>query len=437
VSARSSAVDPYVPERGNDGYEVSCYELDLDYGIASNLLHGRVRITLRPVEPLTRFTLDLVGLRVSKLAVAGRAARWKQRGGKLHVTPAAPLAEGREVLVDVRYSGNPRPTGSTWGPVGWEELTDGVLVASQPSGSCTWFPCNDLARQKAPFRLSVTAGSAYRAVANGTLRSRRAHGSTTTWVFEQVEPAAPYLMALHLGRYEEHRIAEAPVAIRAYLAPAHRDAFEAAFARQAQMMDVFVERFGPYPFAAGYAVVICPEPLEVPLESQGQAIFGTNHLDGRHERLIAHELAHQWFGNSLTAATWADIWLHEGFACYAEWLWSEASGGSGADEHARTHHDRLAGLPQDLVLADPGPARMFDDRVYKRGALTLHALRLALGDGAFFDLLRRWAATRQHGVVTTADFEALATQAATGAGAGPLRPLFDAWLRAEPLPALG
>lgn len=104
------------------------------------------------------------------------------------------------------------------------------------------------------------------------------------------------------------------------------------------------------------------------------------------ERLVAHELAHQWFGNSLTAATWADIWLHEGFACYSEWLWSEASGGRSADELAREHHRKLAALPQDLLLGDPGRDDMFDDRVYKRGALTLHALRALLGD-RFFDML--------------------------------------------------
>ena len=107
-------------------------------------------------------------------------------------------------------------------------------------------------------------------------------------------------------------------------------------------------------------------------------------------RLVAHELSHQWFGNSLTLGSWQDIWLHEGFACYAEWIWSEESGGPSAHERAEEHHEKLADLDQDLVLADPGPELMFDDRVYKRGALTLHALRLTVGDDAFFALLRGW-----------------------------------------------
>src|SRR6478672_5629056 len=127
------------------------------------------------------------------------------------------------------------------------------------------------------------------------------------------------------------------------------------------MMELFEQIFGPYPFGE-YAVVVTEEELDVPVEAQGLSIFGANHMDGARgsERLIAHELAHQWFGNSLTVASWKHVWLHEGFACYAEWLWSERSGGSDARTHARQAHRRLQSLPHDLVLSDPGPDLMFD-----------------------------------------------------------------------------
>src|SRR3954453_22311993 len=107
------------------------------------------------------------------------------------------------------------------------------------------------------------------------------------------------------------------------------------------------------------------------------SIFGSNHLDGRrtHERLVVHELAHQWFGNSLTIADWSHIWLNEGFATYAEWLWSDLSGGVPVDAQARHWHAKLRSMPADFVLADPGAVRIFDTRVYKRGGLALHALR--------------------------------------------------------------
>jgi aminopeptidase len=197
------------------------------------------------------------------------------------------------------------------------------------------------------------------------------------------------------------------------------------------MLRVFTDLFGPYPFDE-YTVVVTSDDLEIPLEAQGLAVFGANHVDGMLglERLVAHELAHQWFGNSLTLGRLSDIWLHEGFACYAEWLWSERSGGKSADVLARRHHRRLAGAGQDLMLADPGPAAIFDDRVYKRGALALHALRLALGDDAFFAMIRAWASEHRFGTVSTELFEEHAARY------GRTRGLLGRWLHGMPLPEL-
>jgi aminopeptidase N len=200
------------------------------------------------------------------------------------------------------------------------------------------------------------------------------------------------------------------------------------------MMKLFVKLFGPYPLSTGYTVVVTDDDLEIPLEAQGISIFGANHCDrhGKSERLIAHELAHQWFGNSVTARRWRDIWLHEGFACYAEWLWSEESGGRSADEWAKHYYQRLASSREDLLLADPGPRDMFDDRVYKRGAITLHVLRRAIGDDAFFDLLRDWTTRHRHATAVTDDFTGLAAKYSEKS----LRPLWQAWLYSTALPDL-
>ena len=180
-------------------------------------------------------------------------------------------------------------------------------------------------------------------------------------------------------------------------------------------------------------VVVTDDDLEIPLESQTLSTFGANFAtpEWDSQRLIAHELAHQWFGNAVTAAVWEDIWLHEGFACYSEWLWSEESGGPSADEMAREHWTRLAALPQDLRLHDPGEQDMFDDRVYKRGALALHALRLRMGDAAFFDLLRRWVKENSGATVTTDRFATLADEISPGVGA-----LVAEWVETLPLPPL-
>ncbi|OBK17092.1 M1 family metallopeptidase [Mycobacterium asiaticum] len=430
----SGVVDPYLPRNGNVGYTVSRYELDLEYRVAINRLSGTATITAVTLTELADFTLDLSSaLSVSKVSVNGkRAARFSCRDGKLRVTLPTKLAAGAAMSVVVRYGGNPKPLRTLWGDVGFEELSDGALVAGQPNGAASWFPCNDHPSIKAAFRIQISTESAYRVIANGKLVSRRARASQTVWIFEQPEPTSTYLITLQIGVYESQRLARTPVTIRAALPERLKSEFDHDFARQPEMVELFTELFGPYPLAAGYTVVVTDDELDIPLEAQGISIFGANHCDGTRasEQLIAHELAHQWFGNSVTARSWRDIWLHEGFACYAEWLWSERSGGPDADELAQLHHKELAQKPQDLLLTDPGPRLMFDDRVYKRGALTLHALRRQLGDQNFFVLLQDWTTRYRHSNAVTDDFINLAAKHSDET----LRPLWDAWLYATEVP---
>ncbi|MEU5882632.1 M1 family metallopeptidase [Spirillospora sp. NPDC047279] len=430
----------YFPGHGAGGYRIAHYDLALDYKVGPNRMTATARLSAVATAPLVRFDLDLGPFRVNRVLVDGDPARFRQRRDKLHVTPPQAIGLGQAFGVEVRYAGNPRPISSPWGGLGWEQLTDGALVAGQPIGAPSWFPCNDRADHKASFRIAVTTASAYHVAATGREAGRTRSGATTTWVYEQDEPMAPYLASVQIGRYQSTlvhgRIPQHLIYPSAAVGRVRHD-----FGRQPEMIEVFEERFGPYPFGA-YTVVVADDELEIPVEAQGMSIFGVNHVDGRRgaERLVAHELAHQWFGNSLTLARWSDIWLHEGFASYAEWLWSEASGGEPADEHALRWHGRLAAQPQDLVLADPGPRRIFDDRVYKRGALTLHALRRTIGDGRFFPMLREWTAEHRHGTVTTAEFVALAARYAgdggDGGDAARTGPLLGAWLHARPLPRL-
>ena len=345
---------------------------------------------------------------------------------------ATPAESGQELTIVVTYHGNPKPVRGPVGDAGWEELADGVIVAAQPHGAPSWFPCNDRPSNKASYRVSVTAPSDYYVVANGSLQGSRRRASTTTWVYEQAAPMASYLATIQIGRYVV-RDQKSRTPIQVVLPPGRVPELKDAFGRQPAMMDLFCELFGAYPFPS-YTAVVTEDELEIPLEAQGVSIFGSNHLSGSWaaERLIAHELSHQWFGNCLTLAEWKDIWLHEGFACYSEWLWSEHSKRPTADERAREHWSRLNELPQNLLLGDPGPELMFDDRVYKRGALLLHSLRRTIGDRSFFLLLKEWVAAHRHDSVTTEDFIALAERVA----GRPLGDLFKRWLYDAALPAL-
>ncbi|MEE2569514.1 M1 family metallopeptidase [Pseudarthrobacter sp. J64] len=436
--------DPYMPEQGTDAYRVGLYDLDLDYRLASNKLTARAVLHARALRASSAIVLDFTGLRTVKVLFNGRKpSRFSQRAGQLVVVPAQPLAAHEDFTLDIRYEGNPAPRRGLWGEVGWEELTDGVLVAGQPNGAPSWFPCNDHPRHKSRFRISITTDDNYRAVSNGRLVARTRKSSRETWTYEQHEPMATYLATVQIGRYALMPLVaavgqsgpaasdQAPVIQNVAVSPELAAQARVGLARQDDMMRTFERCFGPYPFPE-YTVVVADDDLEIPLEAQSLSILGRNHLsqDWESQRLIAHELAHQWFGNSLTLASWHDIWLHEGFACYAEWIWSGESGGPSVEARAYAAWRKLSNGVHDLIIGDPGPELMFDDRVYKRGALALHALRVRSGDVAFFALLHEWTRTHAYGSVTTADF-ILAADHATGLDC---EQLLHPWLLEEKLP---
>jgi aminopeptidase N len=427
------STDSYLPAHGNGGYRVLHYDLDLDYRVTTNRLAGKAVVTARAVQSLSRFSLDLGRFRVSDVRVDGRPAKFTHRAGKLRVKPEDAIAYGTIFTIEIRYAGVPAPIPGRWGDIGWDELTDGALVASQPNGAPSWFPCNDRPDDKATFLVTLTAAAPYTVVVTGDLVSRRRGAGTRTWVYERNEPTSPYLMSVQIGRYELVDLANGEVPQLAAVPARLRGVLAHDFGRHGEIMTTLEGLFGPYPFRE-YVVVVADDDLDDPIEAQGMAVFGRNHLDGRrtHERLVAHELAHQWFGNSLTVADWRHIWLNEGFATYAEWLWSAASGGPSADVHATRWHARLAAQPADIAIANPGVDRMFDPLVYKRGALTLHALRTRIGDPSFFALLRSWVAEHQHGTVTTDEFREHVRRFATG----PVDELLTAWLDRPALPAL-
>ncbi|TRW46507.1 M1 family metallopeptidase [Georgenia yuyongxinii] len=433
--------DSYDP-RGCPDIHVEHYDLDLVYKLAGNRLSATAVLRVTALTNLQQLELDLTGLTVKKVSVGGaRLLRYAHRGGRLQLRLAAEVPEGATFEVTVRYDGHPVPVPSPWGTVGWEELTDGALVASQPTGASSWFPCNDRPADRSTYRTSVTTDNGYHVLAHGTLVARRARAATTTWVYAERHPTAAYLATVQIGRYVALPLGDSPVPQHALVPATLRRPASRLLARHGEMMRTLTEMFGPYPFTA-YTLVFTEDELEIPVEAQGISVFGANHVvptDGD-ERLVPHELAHQWFGNSVSVTTWQHIWLNEGFACYAEWLWSPHAGGRATDAMARHWHTVLARAPQDLVLSDPGPANIFDDRIYKRGALTLHALRLTVGDQVFFDLVRDWTARYRYRSVTTADFRALAHEHAELRGgealADAVGALLGAWLDQPRLPAL-
>ena len=440
--------DRYTKIDYNYGFTVSHYGLDLQYRVEPNLLAGEavlsIRTDYRPdADPMTSMTLDLASTMVTRRVTAQgapRVTKFRQSGGKLRLNFAESIAPGTDFQLHIRYGGNPRPISSPWGEIGWEETDSGSLVASQPNGAPSWFPCDDTPAEKADYDIEITADNPFTVISNGTLQSRQSAGSSATrWHYRTEFPMATYLATVQVGEFSEFDLGRNT---RAWAPSELRPQVAEEFAQQQEMLDFYEGLFGAYPFGE-YQVVVTADELEIPLEAQGLSIFGSNHVQGDHvfERLIAHELSHQWFGNSVGIGDWGHIWLNEGFACYCEWLWAEhatrnSDNPQSAHDIARSHYDVLSKKGQDLLLGDPGTRDMFDDRVYKRGALTVHALRRLLGDAPFFGAVRAYLAQGRHSTVTPADLIAQLHAAAIEAGRSEdeVDELLGAWVDTPALP---
>ncbi|MDI3332016.1 MAG: M1 family metallopeptidase [Micrococcus sp.] len=481
---RPAIPDPYLPGSGTPDYGVGHYDLDLEVKLAANRVSGKARLEGTVLNRATRIELDLHGLSATKVRAASegrsvKVARLTARNSRLVVDLASTLDAGTPLTLEITYSGVPKMLHGTWGEIGWEELEDGVLVAGQPNGASTWFPCVDHPSVKSTYHFTISTDAGYLPVCNGLPTGHRRRSSREEWTWELRQPAPSYLVTVQIGRYQLVAVPEqapgrhratgpAPQAARGLLdgpwpgqderqdaehrerewaghpapvflatSPALQDRALAVLGLQTEMMACYSWHFGPYPFAR-YTAVVTDDALEIPLEAASLSIFGSNHLTGSWaaERLVAHELAHQWFGNALTLRQWKDIWLHEGFACYSEWLWGAESGRGALSSYARTAWRGLAGKEQDLVVADPGPELMFDDRIYKRGAMALFALRQDLGEEVFTDLLRTWVSEHRHATVDTDAFLAHADRHAAAAGRpeGHATAVLDPWLWQESLP---
>lgn len=438
------AGDAVFPLLGNGGYTPRRYVLDLTYRADARALDGTVTMLALATEPLSELDLDSAGPAISGVRVDGRRASFEQLGEKLTITPPSTIANraGFEVAVDFSVDPRERPAGGAAAPVlptGFIPTDDGFVLAGQPNTMHTVFPCDDHPSDKADFVFHLNVPDGLTAVANGVLAGSTRAGGRTTFTYRPRDPIAPELVQIAIG---DDAVVEGTgpgdLPLRSVVPRDEvvllRPAIDAVPSHLAFLEDML----GPYPFDT-YGVLASRATFGFSLETQTLSLFRDALLarttTPARASVMVHELAHQWFGDSVAPRSWSDVWLNEGHATWYEYLWSAASGGPALDDLARALYGRGDAFRQQYgpVARPPTPQVLFAQQRYGGGALVLYALRQVVGAERFQQIERAWVSRFRDGVAGTTDFIDLVAKLSGDppvpvAGAPDLRAYLADWL---------
>jgi aminopeptidase N len=438
--------DPYFPLEGNGGYDVQHYGIDFSYDPATKRLDGTATITARATQNLSRFDLDLQQLDVRAVTVDGRPARFSRTGQELTVIPRHGLPDHSTFVTAVTYGGVPETiVGSPivfGSPYGFVHTDDGAFMGDEPNASSTWFPSNDHPSDKASFTFRVTVPRGLSVMSNGRLVSRTTRNGTSTFLWDERFPMATYLATADIGQWTL-KSGTTPNGIPMTIGvdpklvgrdPNHPDPTAFFWDTSGEVTDLWTKLYGKFPFDSTGAIADLAtyqgQAIGFSLETQTRPLYS----DVRSTTTIAHELAHQWFGDAVSVRWWKNIWLNESFATWSHLYWNELHGGLSAHQSSlNLYNNHPAGDSWwSVVIADPQRDTMFHNRVYNGGAMVLQWMREKIGDEKFFRILRAWYAQHRYGNATTEQFTALAERI----GGPDLGPFFQTWLYSPGKPSL-
>lgn len=426
LAGAPGAGDPYYPFDGNGGYDATHYDVAIDYNPASHHLIGKATITATATQFLHSFNLDFEGPPVSEITVNGLPASFLHHGEhELTIVPALPVLPGLPFSVVVDYAGRQpdlRGRGWTYAPSG------GAFAVGQPHSAATWYPLNDTPRDKATFTVHATVPSRWDVVSNGIETQNTVTGPNRTVTWSTRNPVAGYLTTIAIDHfsYLNQRRADGTPLFSAF-APG-TGSHKAVEARLPQILDFVEQLYGPYPLESGGGIYVDTK-LEFSLETQTRPIYAP----WTDLATVVHENAHQWWGDSMSVYSWADVCLNECFASYtAELLWPERMEHKNPDKAYRATVATDGADPKfwEIPLYNPGPRHEFTS-VYTRGPLFLHALRRTMGDPAFFAAVRDFVQGHRNGNASIPEFRQF-MQSRTPVG---LTAFFDAWLNQAAKPA--
>jgi aminopeptidase N len=436
AAGRSQPVaDPVYPQLGSPVIDVLHYGLALDWSPEHRELSGTATLVIRMARASSEIRLDLADpLRVDQVTVDGATATATRRPGDVVVAVGRRLARDTQVTVLVRYHGNPRPvpmpsTRPDADTIGFTPTADGsAWTMQEPYGAFTWYPANDQPSDEATYDVTVSVPLGWVGVSNGTLAGQTGEGDRTAYTWHSADPLATYLVTLAIGQFERHNAAGPHgIPVTTWVRKADEEQVLPKFEKIPAMLRWLEQRFGAYPFPSAGAVAV---PSESGMETQTMVTIGPGFTDGD----MLHELAHQWFGDSVTPRTWRDVWLNEGFAMYAQMMWEAQT--------ERTGEAPILGRWRELdgeLRAEHGPPGRYlpghfaAANVYYCPALMLHEIRGRLGDARFFAMLRDWAQQHRNTTQDRASFTAWVNRY-TGQN---LTPLINRWLDSPTSPAAG
>lgn len=409
----------FSPEIGNTGYDVLHYDLDLSIDPESRQIDGTATLAMRATyHHLAAFTLDFTVMIPTDVRINGTPVQFEAIGNKLSITLDEPLAYGTEFSLSVVYNGIARAIDTPYSNsfrVGLEHEEDPprLAFANQPDGAHTWYPCNDHPTDRATYSFRLQVPTGYTAVANGVMTAQESDAESDIFYWEMPAPMATNLAIVAVANYERiDDVASNGITLQHYAYAGTSEAVGDVLSTTDLAFTILEPLFGDYPFAT-YGHVVTPLP-DGAIETQTMTMLPTETQRSSPDlffSLVVHELAHHWYGNTVTLASWQDIWLNEGFATYAEWLAVAATEGEESllTELSRNENS-ISSSRRNTPLAYPNPSEMYSRDSYIKGAWVLHMLRVRLGDDVFFPMIQAWAVQYADTPVTTNDFFSFAEQ---------------------------
>ena len=428
--------DRLFPTLGNGGYDALHYHLDLRYATSApdQPLDGTVTIVARATQSLSQFNLDFGGASVGSVSVNHRRADWTREGEELVITPKRALRRRKIFVVRVSHfvAVPTTPDPEDFSTAAFFFTADGSATAAQPDFAHRVFPSNDHPSDKASFSFRFDVPSDLVAVGNGLPTGRRERAGRTTWTYLQRQPMATELIQLAVGKYDLiPRGRHDGVPLRDVTAPPLTEGVGPLLARETEHLDWMKPWVGRYPFDI-YGSFVVNADIGFALETQSLSIYDRYWFletpQGVWDPTMLHELAHQWFGDSVAPLEWSDLWINEGHASWYEFLYAEENGWLADDTENWPDPTGYATLEElmraiyahgdqwraDLgpVALPVGPDALFSFQSYHGGALVLYALRQEIGHDAFERLERAWVRRFRGESAGTEDFIALASRVA-------------------------